>query len=265
MNTKLQNRIEKLFEEKKGNILSIYFTAGYPALTDTVNIVKYLEEAGADLVEIGIPFSDPVADGPTIQASNQQALENGMTMKLLFEQLSEIRNEVKLPIILMGYLNPVIQFGIENFCRKCEQCGIDGMILPDLPLQEYLDEYKGLFESFGLLNTFLISPQTSLERIKLIDESTKGFIYMVSSAAITGAKKGISEEQVHYFKRMKSMNLKNPTLVGFGISDHESFSKASEYSSGAIIGSAFINLLKNSQDMKEEITGFVRMIKEGNK
>jgi tryptophan synthase alpha chain len=261
MPTKLLNRIEKLFEEKKDKILSVYFTAGFPAVDDTIKILERLEEAGADLVEVGIPFSDPVADGPTIQASNQVALNNGMTMKLLFDQLKDVRSRVKLPIILMGYLNPVIQFGIEAFCKKCEECGIDGLIIPDLPMQEYLDEYQTMFKSHGLLNTFLISPQTTEERIRLIDEKTRGFIYMVSSSAITGAKKGISEEQVDYFKRIQAMNLKNPVVVGFGISDNEGFSKVSKYARGAIVGSAFINLIKDSKDLHKDIVSFVKEVK----
>lgn len=261
MPTKILNRIEKLFEQKKENILSVYFTAGFPSLNDTVPIIQYLEEAGADIVEIGIPFSDPVADGPTIQNSNQIALENGMSMKLLFEQIKDLRSKVQLPIVLMGYLNPVMQYGEEQFCKKCEEVGVDGLIIPDLPMQQYLDEYKDLFESYGLLNTFLISPQTSEERIRFIDQNSRGFIYMVSSAAITGAKKGISDEQTRYFQRIKEMNLSNPTLIGFGISDNESFRKASEYASGAIIGSAFINLLKESKNLKEDIKTFVKNVK----
>ncbi|WPP52953.1 tryptophan synthase subunit alpha [Catalinimonas niigatensis] len=255
------NRIDQLFQEKQGNILSVYYTAGFPELEDTVRIAQYLQEAGADLIEIGMPFSDPLADGPTIQQSGTQALENGMTIKKLFEQIKDIRSTVNIPIILMGYLNPAMQYGLEKFCQQCQQVGIDALILPDLPMQEYLEEYKELFESYGLYNIFLISPQTSEARIRLIDENTHGFIYMVSSASITGAKSGISEEQVAYFKRVQAMQLKHPTLIGFGISNHETFSKACEYASGAIIGSAFIKVVEHSKDLKSDVKKYVKEVK----
>jgi len=255
------NRIDQLFQNKQKNILSVYYTAGFPQLNDTVKIAQYLEEAGADIIEIGMPFSDPLADGPTIQQSGTQALKQGMTIKLLFEQLQEVRQSVTLPIILMGYLNPVMQYGLENFCQQCQKVGIDALILPDLPMQEYLDEYKAIFESYGLYNIFLISPQTSEERIRLIDEHSHGFIYMVSSASITGAKTGISDEQVAYFKRVQAMQLKHPTLIGFGISNHETFSKACKHASGAIIGSAFIRVLEKSTNLKEDIKQYVNEVK----
>ncbi|MDF9798675.1 tryptophan synthase alpha chain [Catalinimonas alkaloidigena] len=255
------NRIDQIFREKQGDILSVYYTAGFPGLNDTVRIAQYLEEAGADLIEIGMPFSDPLADGPTIQNSGTQALSNGMTIKKLFEQLSDIRSSVHIPIILMGYMNPVMQFGVENFCKHCQQAGVDALILPDLPMQEYLEEYKELFESYGLYNIFLISPQTSEDRIRLIDENSHGFIYMVSSASITGAKRGISEEQITYFKRIQAMKLQHPTLIGFGISNHETFSKACEHASGAIIGSAFIRVLEKSQSLQKDIAQYVKEVK----
>ncbi|WKN29605.1 tryptophan synthase subunit alpha [Porifericola rhodea] len=255
------NRIDQLFQNKQENILSVYYTAGFPQLNNTVKIAQYLEEAGADIIEIGMPFSDPLADGPTIQQSGTQALKQGMTIKLLFEQLQEVRQSVTLPIILMGYLNPVMQYGLENFCQQCQKVGIDALILPDLPMQEYLDEYKAIFESYGLYNIFLISPQTSEERIRLIDEHSHGFIYMVSSASITGAKTGISDEQVAYFKRVQAMQLKYPTLIGFGISNHETFSKACKHASGAIIGSAFIRVLEKSTNLKEDIKQYVSEVK----
>ncbi|HLU89120.1 MAG TPA: tryptophan synthase subunit alpha, partial [Cyclobacteriaceae bacterium] len=214
------NRIDKLFKEKSNNILSIYFTAGYPKLNDTLPIMKAVEEAGADIIEIGVPYSDPVADGPTIQESNKQALDNGMTMKLLFSQIQDMRKEINIPVILMGYLNPIIQFGMEAFCKKCKDVGVDGIIVPDLPMRQYLDEYKELFDAYDLRNTFLISPQTSEKRIREIDEFSDGFIYMVSSHSITGAKSGITEEQIQYFKAVEGMGLKSPRLIGFGISDH---------------------------------------------
>src|SRR5690554_1985729 len=197
------NRIDKLFKEKSNNILSIYFTAGYPKLNDTLPIVKAVEEAGADIIEIGVPYSDPVADGPTIQDSNKQALDNGMTMKLLFSQIQDMRKEINIPVILMGYLNPIIQFGMEAFCKKCKDVGVDGIIVPDLPMRQYLDEYKELFDAYDLRNTFLISPQTSEKRIREIDEFSDGFIYMVSSHSITGAKSGITQAQIDYFSAVK--------------------------------------------------------------
>lgn len=255
------NRIDHLFENKKENILSIYYTAGFPELRDTLPIARYLEEAGADIIEVGMPYSDPVADGPTIQESNTIALNNGMNIKLLFEQLATLRETVSLPIILMGYVNPVIQYGIERFCKACASVGIDGLILPDLPMAEYLSEYRSVFETHGLKNIFLITPQTSEERIRQIDDNTNGFIYMVSSASTTGAQDQFGEVQESYFKRVKNMGLKNPTLTGFGVSNHETFSKASAYGSGAIIGSAFIKLLRNAQDIKNDIDKFVKDVK----
>lgn len=255
------NRIDQVFEEKKGNILSVYYTAGFPQLKDTVQIAEYLEKSGADMIEIGMPFSDPLADGPTIQQSSMQALQNGMSLRLLFEQLQHIRQRVRIPLILMGYMNPVLQFGVEKFCQHCQQVGVDALILPDLPMQEYLQEYKEIFESYGLYNIFLITPQTSEDRIRLIDEHSHGFIYMVSSASITGAKSGISSEQVAYFERIRNMELRNPTLIGFGISNHEAFSKACTYASGAIIGSAFIRMLAQSEDLEKDILQYIASVK----
>ncbi len=237
------NRIDQAFIDKKKDLLNVYFTAGYPNLNDTLEIAKGIEKGGADLIEIGIPFSDPVADGPTIQESSTKALASGMTLKLLFEQLKDLRKDVTLPVLLMGYINPVMQYGFEAFCQKCQEVGVDGLILPDLPMYEYEEMYKAVLEKYGLYNVFLITPQTSEERIRKIDELSKGFIYMVSSASTTGAKSGISEEQIEYFERVKAMNLKNKLLIGFGISNHETFSKACSYADGAIIGSAFIKLV----------------------
>ena len=227
MKTAIQvnNRINHLFRHKPGKILSVYFTAGYPGVDDTRTIIETLAASGVDLIEIGIPFSDPVADGPTIQASSQTALDNGMTLDRLFTQLKDIRESVDIPLILMGYLNPVLQYGLSAFCSKALAVGIDGLIIPDLPMQEYLEQYKALFDQSGLHNIFLISPQTSEERIRLIDEKTDGFIYMVSSASITGARSGITSEQETYFERIKKMNLKNPALIGFGISNKTTFDK----------------------------------------
>ena len=236
------NRIgNKLKEDRK--ILSIYFTAGYPSLHDTVPIIQSLEEHGVDLIEIGLPFSDPLADGPTIQASSTAALHNGMHTELLFEQLKDIRKTVNIPLIIMGYFNPVLQYGVEAFCNKCSEIGIDGLILPDLPLDEFEVEYREIFEQNELFNIFLITPQTSEERIKRIDSASDGFIYLVSSASTTGARSGFGEEQTAYFKRISDMGLKNPQIVGFGISNAQTFQQATQYAKGAIIGSAFIKNL----------------------
>lgn len=233
------NRIQtKLNEDKK--LLSIYFSAGFPALNDTVEIIKNLEKSGVDMIEIGLPFSDPLADGPTIQESSTKALKNGMHTALLFEQLKDIRKEVTIPLILMGYFNPMLQYGVEAFCKKCHEIGIDGFIIPDLPAQVYHEEYKSIFDRYGLLNIFLITPQTSDERIRYMDSISEGFIYMVSSASTTGAQSGFGAVQQNYFKRIADLNLKNPQIVGFGISNHETFTQATTHAKGAIIGSAFI-------------------------
>lgn len=239
------NRIQqKLHEDKK--LLSIYFSAGYPNLNDTVTIIQDLEKNGVDMIEIGLPFSDPLADGPTIQESSTQALYNGMTTKLLFEQLTDIRQTVKIPLIIMGYFNPMLQYGVEEFCKKCAEIGIDGLIIPDLPVAIYAENYKAIFEKYGLINVFLITPQTSDERIRFIDSVSNGFIYMVSSASVTGSQSGFGNTQEEYFQRIAAMNLKNPQIVGFGINNRETFTLATQYAKGAIIGSAFIkNLTKN--------------------
>ncbi|WP_395046475.1 tryptophan synthase subunit alpha [Flavobacterium sp.] len=236
------NRInQKLKEDKK--ILSIYFSAGYPNLNDTVQIIQDLEKSGVDMIEIGLPFSDPLADGPTIQESSTQALENGMTTKLLFKQLENIRQTLQIPLLIMGYFNPILQYGIENFCRKCQEIGIDGLIIPDLPVAIYAENYKETFEKHGLINVFLITPQTSDERIRYIDSVSNGFIYMVSSASVTGSSSEFGTIQTNYFKRISEMNLKNPQIVGFGINNKETFNQATEFAKGAIIGSAFIKNL----------------------
>lgn len=254
------NRIDNLFQTKKERVLSIYFTAGFPKLEDTLPIMQAIESAGADIIEVGVPYSDPIADGPTIQDSNQIALDNGMSLKRLFEQLQDMRQTVSLPVVLMGYLNPIIQYGMEAFCKKCQEIGVDGLILPDLPMQQYLDEFKEVFDKYDLRNTFLISPQTSEKRIREIDTHSNGFIYMVSAHSITGARTGISEEQIAYFQRVEAMNLKNPRLIGFGISDSETFTTASKYGNGAIIGSAFIKKIKESQDLKSDIESYIQSV-----
>ncbi len=245
-------------ENKK--LLSIYFTAGYPALEDTVQIIEDLEKNGVDMIEIGLPFSDPLADGPTIQESSTAALKNGMTTAILFEQLKNIRKTVSIPLIVMGYFNPMLQYGVEAFCKKCQEIGIDGLIMPDLPLDVYETDYKAIFEKYGLINIFLITPQTSDERIHQIDEASDGFIYMVSSASVTGSKSGFGSEQETYFERIANMNLKNPQIVGFGIKDAETFDQATKTSKGAIIGSAFIKHL--TANGIEGISNFIKKIRQ---
>lgn len=238
----MSNRIKsKLQEDKK--LLSIYFTAGYPSLNDTVQIIQDLEKNGVDMIEIGLPFSDPLADGPTIQESSTHALKNGMTTELLFDQLKDIRKSVSIPLIIMGYFNPMLQYGVEVFCKKCHEIGIDGLIMPDLPLDVYQSDYEAIFKKYGLLNIFLITPQTSDQRIHQIDKASDGFIYMVSSASVTGSKSGFGQEQENYFERVAAMNLKNTQIVGFGIKDAETFKQATKTAKGAIIGSAFIKHL----------------------
>jgi tryptophan synthase alpha chain len=254
------NRINILFETKKENIFSVYFTAGFPKLNDTVEIIQLLEKNGVDLIEIGIPFSDPTADGPTIQRSSEIALQNGMNLELLFDQLKTIRKSVKIPLVLMGYFNPVYQYGVERFCGKCAEIGIDGAILPDLPLSEFENEYKDIFAKHNLHNILLITPQTSENRIKQIDAACSGFIYMVSSSSTTGAGKKVEDFQQSYFERIQNMGLKNPRLIGFGISDNATFTNACKYASGAIIGSAFIKSLQSDLKLEGSISRFVRDI-----
>jgi len=239
------NRINQKLQEDK-RLLSIYFTAGFPELRHTVPIIEELEKHGVDMIEIGLPFSDPLADGPTIQQSSTLALENGMGTALLFEQLKNIRKTVSIPLIIMGYFNPVLQYGVEEFCRDCSKIGIDGLILPDLPLDVYQEEYKAIFEKYGLINIFLITPQTSELRIRQIDEASDGFIYMVSSSSTTGTQEGFGDIQQDYFERIAAMGLKHHQIVGFGISNAKTFEQATSKAKGAIIGSAFIKeLTKN--------------------
>ena len=257
----MNNRINKLFQEKKERILSVYFTAGYPELNDTRAIIQELVKKGVDLIEIGMPFSDPVADGPVIQQSSLVSLNNGMSVRKLFEQLQDIRQSVNIPLILMGYLNPVLQYGVEAFCAKCREIGIDGLILPDLPLSVFEDDYKTIFEANNLHNIFLITPQTSDERIHQIDNLSSGFIYMVSSNATTGAKTSVSEFQREYFERINKLKLQNPKLIGFGISNAETFNNACQYASGAIIGSAFVKALEGSKTLEQKVIGFIQSIK----
>tara|TARA_R110000850_G_scaffold277151_1_gene424822 strand:- start:14163 stop:14933 length:771 start_codon:yes stop_codon:yes gene_type:complete len=255
----MSTRIQLLFK-RKNNILSVYFTAGYPALEDTLEIVKNLDAAGVDLIEIGMPFSDPLADGQVIQESSQQAIKNGMTIKLLFEQLKELRNVTEIPIVLMGYLNPVMQYGEETFLSICSEVGVDGIILPDLPMDIYTKHWKTICEKEGVSNIFLITPQSSEERIKAIDDASNTFVYVVASNSITGSNKKF-DRQTAYYKSIQQLDLKNPTLIGFGIHDKETFESACEYSKGVIIGSAFIRHITAEGISKQSIQKFVKNIR----
>ena len=255
------NRIDKTLKEND-NILSIYFTAGYPHLKSTTEIIKNLVSAGTDMIEIGLPFSDPLADGETIQMSSKIALDNGMSTKILFDQLKGIRNHVNIPLIIMGYFNPIFQFGVEEFCKKCYEIGIDGLIIPDLPIDIYLTKYKPIFEKNQLQNIFLITPQTSDERIDYIDKNSGGFIYVVSSSSITGSTNKFNENSLNYFRRLEKMRLSTPKIIGFGISNNENFSIASKYSKGCIVGSAFIKYIQTNGI--KSVGKFINEIKIGN-
>ena len=252
------NRINQTLNQDK-KLLSIYFTAGFPQLEDTVPILEQLQEAGVDMIELGLPFSDPLADGPTIQESSTQALRNGMTSDKLFTQLKGIRDRIHVPMIVMGYFNPMMQYGIKRFCKRCQEVGIDGLIIPDLPADVYHEQYQSLFKQYGLLNMFLITPQTPDERIRYIDQVSEGFIYMVSSAATTGAQGSFGDTQQHYFQRIADMKLQSKLLVGFGISNAETYQAAVAHSQGAIIGSAFIKHLEaNGNQSVQEFDKTIR-------
>lgn len=254
------NRITNLFQTKQTGILSVYFTAGYPHLNDTVPILTTLANRGIDMVEVGIPFSDPMADGPVIQAAATQALRNGMSLRLLFQQLEGIRRHTQIPIILMGYLNPIMQFGFERFCARCAEVGVDGVIIPDLPYADYMADYKAIADRHDLKVIMLITPETSEERVRLIDAHTSGFIYMVSSAATTGAQKSFDEKKQAYFRRVNAMGLRNPRLVGFGISNKETYEAAAANSAGAIIGSKFVQLLKSEPTPEQAVERLLEAI-----
>lgn len=247
------NRINQLFNSKKKDILSIYFCAGAPTLDETTHVIRTLEKHGVNMIEIGIPFSDPMADGIVIQNAATQALRNGMSLRILFEQLYNIRQDVNIPLILMGYLNPIMQFGFENFCQQCATCGIDGIIIPDLPFRDYQECYHSIAEHYNVKIVMLITPETSEERVREIDAHTDGFIYMVSSAATTGAQQDFNDEKRIYFKKIEEMHLKNPLMVGFGISNKTTFQAACEHASGAIIGSRFVSLLEEEKEPQKAI------------
>ena len=259
----MNKRIEQIFQQKDKEKLTLYFTAGYPRLDDTRTILKALEETDVDLIEIGIPYSDPLADGETIQASGQKALENGMNLTILFKQLADLRSITQKPIFLMGYCNNVLKYGTEKFCKQCQEVGVDGLIMPDMPIIEYQQQFQPYFEKYGLKNVFLITPKTSEERIRQIDELDGGFIYMVSSASTTGGSWTGSPERIDYLKRIDDMKLKTPKMVGFGISDNSALKLVNEYTDGAIIGSAFLRAL-DPDNLEQSVKDFVSKMRGNN-
>lgn len=253
------SRLKELFERKKEGVLNVYCTAGYPQLNSTMDVLKALGKAGADIIELGMPYSDPLADGPVIQASSTQALHNGMTISTLFRQLQDLRKEVSVPVILMGYLNPLLQYGFERFCADAASVGIDGLIIPDIPMFEFRKEYKGIIEKHGLDFIFLVTPETSEERIHQLDDLSTGFLYAVSSSSLTGSDKDFSQVE-QYLQRLKDMKLQNPILVGFGIKDKATFATACKYTNGAIIGSAYIKALEGAGDVEVTTKGFLQNV-----
>ena len=254
------NKLDELFSRKQHNILNIYCTAGFPKVDSTTALMLALQQNGADIIELGIPYSDPVADGPVIQQSNMQALENGMTIELLFSQLATVKEQLHIPVILMGYINPVLQFGVEKFCKRAAACGVAGIILPDLPMYEYEKKYKTIFDQYNLHIIFLVSPLTSKERIKKADELSGGFLYAVSSSSTTGSVNS-AEDKTSYFKKIKHMQLRNPVLIGFGIKDKATYDEASAYGAGAIIGTAFIRHIANADDLGQATGTFITAIR----
>ena len=248
------NKINQLFENNKGRkLLSLYFCAGCPSLDNTDEVIKTMQRRGIDMIEVGIPFSDPLADGPVIQSAATQALKNGMSLKKLFGQLKDIKDEVQIPLVLMGYLSPILHYGIEAFCQSCVESGVSGAIIPDLPFKDYQDIVKPVADKYDLRIIMLITPETSEERIRFIDEHTDGFIYMVSSAAITGAQKSFDDAKQEYFRRINDMNLRNPRMIGFGISNKQTLEAAQQNAAGAIIGSKFVTLLNESNNADEAL------------
>lgn len=254
------SRIQELFTKKQNKVLNVYCTAGYPQLNSTVPIMKTLQDNGVDLIELGMPYSDPLADGPVIQASGSKALENGMTIAVLFEQLKDFRKTIDVPVILMGYMNPILQYGFEKFCADASALGIDGLILPDLPEFEFETEYGAIIKKYGLDFIFLVTPETSEERVRKLDSLSSGFLYAVSSSATTGKDKDFTAVE-RYLQRLQSMQLKNPVLVGFGIKDKETFQSACKYANGAIIGTAFIKALSEGKDVKPVIEKFMNSLR----
>lgn len=253
------SRINELFERKKERVLNVYCTAGYPHLNSTLDVMKALQQNGADLIELGMPYSDPLADGPVIQASSTKALQAGMTITKLFEQLKDFRTEISVPVVLMGYLNPLLQFGFEKFCSKASEVGIDGLIIPDIPMFEYESEYAAVVKKHGLDFIFLVTPETSEERIKKLDSLSSGFLYAVSSSSITGSDKDFSPVET-YLQKLQAMQLKNPVLVGFGVKDKATFDAACKYAAGAIIGSAYIKALETGNSVEEATRNFLHEV-----
>jgi tryptophan synthase alpha chain len=255
------SRIKELFGKKKNNVLNVYFTAGFPALDNTLPIMQALQDAGADMIELGMPYSDPLADGPVIQSSSARALANGMTIRKLFEQLNGFRKRIRLPVLLMGYMNPILQYGFEKFCRDAAEAGVDGLILPDLPMFEFEKEYSSIIKKYGLDFVFLVTPETKEERVRQLDQLSTGFLYAVSSSSTTGKNTAMGDQE-EYFKRLQSMKLKNPVLIGFGIKDKSSFSTACSFASGAIIGTAFIKILENApvQEIPQRTLDFIKSL-----
>ncbi|HEY1111927.1 MAG TPA: tryptophan synthase subunit alpha [Chitinophagaceae bacterium] len=254
------SRIQELFKRKQRRVLNVYCTAGYPQLNSTLEVMRALQDSGADLIELGMPYSDPLADGPVIQASSAVALSNGMTITRLFDQLKDFRKDVQVPVVLMGYLNPVLQYGFERFCADAAKIGIDGLIIPDIPVYEFETEYKQITEKYGLDFIFLVTPETPEQRIRKIDSLSSGFLYAVSSSSITGSDKDFGAVE-SYLKRLESMELRNPILVGFGIKDKETFDTASKHTAGAIIGSAYIKALQKSKDIKSGTREFLEGVR----
>ncbi len=257
----LCNRIGDLFEKAEGKVLSMFTTAGYPQLDDTLRVCKALQDAGVEMIELGFPFSDPLADGPTIQRSNERALQNGMSLSVLFEQLQGLRPAIRVPVLLMGYLNPVLQYGPERFCASCAEVGIDGLILPDLPIDEYCERYQSMFADYGLRSVFLITPQTPPERIRRLDGLATGFLYVVSVASVTGSKLAVDDSRKQYFQRIHEMKLSSPTMVGFGIHDRLSFEDSTALLRGGILGSALLQALEKSNDIESDVRAFVHAIR----
>jgi tryptophan synthase alpha chain len=253
------NRLEELFQRKKNNVLNMYCTAGFPRFESTLQVMKALQDNGADIIELGMPYSDPLADGPVIQASGSKALQNGMTIERLFAQLQDCRKEIYIPIILMGYMNPVLQYGFERFCQHAAAIPIDGLILPDLPEHEFETEYANIIHRYGLDFIFLVTPETSEERIRKLDALSTGFLYAVSSSSTTGKKQDFTEVE-KYLQRLQSMNLKNPVLVGFGVKDKENFESACKYANGAIIATAYIKAIENATDIEQGTKEFLQSI-----
>lgn len=254
------SRVSELFKNKNDK-LSIYYTAGYPSLNNTLEIAERLEKVGVNFLEIGIPYSDPVADGPVIQASSAKALKNGMSIEVLFSQLAKLRKSVSIPIFLMGYFNPVLQYGVERFCEKCAEVGVDGVIIPDLPMYEYKELYQEVFNKHKVSNVFIVTPQTDDERIREIDSLSNAFIYLISSSATTGKNLKVSDESTRYFKRLQDMSLKTPLVIGFGISNKETYTHANKYADAAIIGTAFVRLL-GEDNFLDKIDDFINKIKQ---